>query len=162
MTRLQPYAEDHGLIVLAVSSRDATWDVIFGDFGPDVAHVDAALREVFSRYAIDRRYLAVVGYSDGGSYALSLGITNGDLFSHVIAFSAGFMAPGEAHGSPRIYTSHGTSDPVLPIGSSSRKYVPRLKSAGYDVVYTEFEGGHRTPEFVATEAVGWFLGERRG
>jgi phospholipase/carboxylesterase len=157
MKRLLPYAEDNGLILLAVASRDRTWDVILGGFGPDVAHVDDALGEVFSTYAIDRRRLAVQGFSDGASYALSLGVTNGDLFSHVIAFSAGFMAPGEAHGSPRIYTSHGTTDPILPIGSTSRTYVPQLRRAGYDVTYTEFEGGHRTPQYVAREAVEWFL-----
>ncbi|HEX2296787.1 MAG TPA: phospholipase [Actinomycetota bacterium] len=160
MKRLLPYAEENGLILLAVASRERTWDVIYGGFGEDVAHVDAALAHVFERYAVDRRRLAVQGFSDGASYALSLGITNGDLFSHVIAFSAGFMSPGEAHGSPRVYTSHGTTDPILPIGSTSRKYVPRLERAGYDVTYTEFEGGHRTPRYVATEAVEWFLGER--
>lgn len=160
MKRLLPYAEKRGLILLAVASRGRTWDVILGGFGADVEHVDAALAEVFSKYAIDRKRVAVQGFSDGASYALSLGITNGDLFTHVIAFSAGFMAPGRAHGSPRIYTSHGTTDPILPIGSTSRDYVPELRRAGYDVIYTEFEGGHRTPQYVATEAVEWFLGER--
>lgn len=162
MKRLLPYAEDNGLILLAVASRDRTWDVILGGFGPDVEHVDDALAEVFSKYAIDRKHLAVQGFSDGASYALSLGITNGDLFSHVIAFSAGFMAPGEAHGSPRVYASHGTTDPILPIGSTAHRYVPQLERAGYDVTYTEFEAGHRTPQYVADEAVEWFLGERRG
>ncbi|HYO61237.1 MAG TPA: phospholipase [Actinomycetota bacterium] len=157
MKRLLPYAEERGLILLAVASRDRTWDVVLGGFGADVEHVDAALDEVFSRYAIDRRRLAVQGFSDGASYALSLGITNGDLFSHVIAFSAGFMAPDEARGSPLVYASHGTTDPILPIGSTSRRYVPQLRRAGYDVTYTEFEGGHRTPQYVATEAVEWFL-----
>jgi phospholipase/carboxylesterase len=162
MKRLLPYAEDNGLILLAVASRERTWDVVLGGFGDDVEHVDETLEEVFSRYAVDPRHLAVQGFSDGASYALSLGITNGDLFSHVIAFSAGFMAPGEPHGSPQIFTSHGTSDPILPIGSTSRRYVPQLRRAGYDVVYREFEGGHRTPQPIATEAVEWFLRGRRG
>lgn len=162
MSRVLRYAKEHSIILLAVSARERTWDVLYGSFGADVEHVDDALEEVFSTYAIDRRHLAVLGFSDGGSFALSLGITNGDLFSHVIAFSAGFMAPGEAHGSPRIYTSHGTADPVLPIGSSSRRYVPQLKRAGYDVVYREFEGGHQTPQPIAQEAVEWFLEGRRG
>ena len=161
MKRLRPYAEANGLILLAVASRERTWDVILGDFGPDVEHVDDALREVFSRYAVDPGHLAVQGFSDGASYALSLGLTNGDLFSHVIAFSAGFMAPGEPHGTPRIFASHGTTDPILPIDSTGRRYVPRLRQAGYDVVYREFDGGHRTPQPIATEAVEWFLDERR-
>jgi phospholipase/carboxylesterase len=161
MKRLLPYAEDNGIILLAVASSERTWDVIYGGFGPDVEHVDEALEEVFSTYAVDRRRLAIQGFSDGASYALSLGLTNGDLFTHVVAFSAGFMAPGEPHGSPRIYTSHGTTDPILPIESTSRRYVPRLRRAGYDVVYREFEGGHRTPQAIAREAVEWFLEGRR-
>lgn len=31
------------------------------------------------------------GFSDGASYALSLGLPNGNLFSHIVAFSPGFM-----------------------------------------------------------------------
>ncbi len=161
MKRLRPHAEENGMILLAISSRDRTWDVIYGGFGEDVEHADAALAEVFSRYAIDRRHLAVQGYSDGASFALSLGLTNGDLFSHVIALSAGFMSPGKRHGSPRVFTSHGTADPILPVESSSRRYVPQLRRAGYDVVYREFEGGHRTPHRITAEAVEWFLRERR-
>ena len=44
------------------------------------------------------------------SYALSLGIANGNLFSHVLAFSLGFLAPASQTGSPRIFVSHGTQD----------------------------------------------------
>ena len=44
------------------------------------------------------------------SYALSLGIANGNLFSHVLAFSPGFLAPAGQTGSPRICVSHGTQD----------------------------------------------------
>jgi phospholipase/carboxylesterase len=44
------------------------------------------------------------------SYALSLGIANGNLFSHVLAFSLGFLAPASQTGSPRIFVSNGTQD----------------------------------------------------
>ena len=44
-----------GLMLLALTSRDYTWDMIAlrGRFGPDVAAVDRALEETFSRYAVD-------------------------------------------------------------------------------------------------------------
>jgi hypothetical protein len=35
-------------------------------------------------FRIDPARLAFAGFSDGGSYALSLGVTNGDVASHVI------------------------------------------------------------------------------
>jgi predicted esterase len=91
---LMPLADAAGLILLAPASRQKTWDIIFGNqYGWDIALIETALEQVFSRYAIDQNRLAIGGFSDGASYALSVGITNGDLFTHVIAFSPGFMAP---------------------------------------------------------------------
>lgn len=156
---LADLAEGAGLIVLAPSSRGRTWDVLLGGFGPDVAAIDRALAAVFARCAVDPGRLAVAGFSDGASYALSLGLTNGDLFGHVLAFSPGFAAPGEVRGRPRVFVSHGTEDQVLAIGRTSRRVVPRLEAAGYDVTYREFAGPHTVPPETAREGLGWFLGE---
>lgn len=155
---LRGQADEAGLMLLALTSRDYTWDMIAlrGRFGPDVAAVDRALEETFSRYAVDPSRVAVGGYSDGASYALSLGITNGDLFTHVLAFSPGFMVPAGRKDAPRIFVSHGTSDGWLPIDRCSRRIVPQLERAGYEVRYREFEGGHVVPPEIGREAVGWF------
>jgi len=152
----QALADDAGLVLLATDSRRQTWDVLQEGYGPDVAFLDRALELTFARCAIDRTRIAVGGFSDGASYALSLGITNGDLFSHVIAFSPGFMMPREQRRRPEIYVSHGKKDQVLPIDSCSRKLVPRLRSAGYEVLYHEFDGPHTVPEDIAREALEWF------
>ena len=149
-------AERTGLILLAPNSRGYTWDVLLGGYGPDVATVDRALERAFSSYTIDPARVAIGGFSDGASYALSLGLTNGDLFTHVLAFSPGFAAPARRVGSPRIFVSQGTRDPVLPIDRCSRRIVPTLQRAGYDVTYREFEGGHTVPPEIAREAAGWF------
>lgn len=122
--------------------------------------IDRALEWTLSRYVIDSACMAVGGFSDGASYALSLGITNGDLFTHVLAFSPGFMAPATQKGSPHIFISHGTRDGVLPIERCSRKIVPQLQRAGYDVRYREFEGGHKVLPEVAGEALRWFATEQ--
>ncbi len=153
---LRPLADASGLILLIPTSRRYTWDVIVGGYGPDVEVINGGLEEVFSSYGVDPARLAVGGFSDGASYALSLGITNGDLFSHVLAFSPGFMAPAAQVGSPRIFVSHGTGDEVLRIERCSRTIVPRLEGAGYDVTYREFEGGHTVPPEIALEAINWF------
>jgi phospholipase/carboxylesterase len=144
-----------GLILLAPDSREATWDVIRGGYGPDVAFIDQALARVFERYAVDRKRLIIGGFSDGASYALSLGLTNGDLFTHVLAFSPGFMAPAEYRGKPHLFVSHGTRDQVLPIDRCSRRLVPLLQRGGYDVQYREFAGGHTVPADIAHEALTW-------
>jgi phospholipase/carboxylesterase len=150
-------ADATGSILLAPDSRAQTWDVIRADFGPDIAFIDRALAQTFARYAIDPARVAVEGFSDGASYALSIGLTNGDLFTHVIGFSPGFLAPGGTDGMPRIYISHGTNDAVLPIDVCSRRIVPMLRDAGYDVRYHEFDGPHTVPPEIAREALNWFL-----
>ncbi len=156
MPYLRDLADAAGLILLAPTSREYTWDVIVGGYGPDVEGIDRALEGVFSRYAVDPGRIAVGGFSDGASYALSLGITNGDLFGHVLAFSPGFMAPAAQVGSPRVFISHGAHDTVLPVDRCSRRIVPELERAGYDVRYREFEGGHAVPPEIGREAVDWF------
>jgi predicted esterase len=64
-----------------------------GSYGPDVDFINRSMSYVFDRYAVDPARLGIAGFSDGASYALSLGLPNGDLFSHIIAFSPGFMRP---------------------------------------------------------------------
>ena len=153
-------ADATGLILLVPTSREYTWDVIAGGYGPDVAAIDGALESTFSLYGVDPGCIAIGGFSDGASYALSLGITNGDLFGHVLAFSPGFMAPTAQIGSPRILVSHGTHDEVLPIERCSRRIVPRLERTGSDVRYREFEGGHSVPPEIRCEATDWFTAEQ--
>lgn len=149
-------ADQAGLILLAPDSRERTWDLLLHGYGADVQFIDESLEYVFERYAVDRQRLAIGGFSDGASYALSLGITNGDLFSHLIAFSPGFMAPTERQDSPRIFVSHGVQDQVLPIDRCSRVLVPRLRGLGFEVEYVELEDGHTVPLSIAGQAVDWF------
>src|SRR5215216_2164125 len=154
---LRDLADEAGLILLSPASRQPTWDVIRGGYGPDVAFIDRALAAAFARCAVDPELLAVAGFSDGASYALSLGITNGDLFPSVMAFSPGFMAPADQRGEPRIFISHGSKDQVLAIDRTSRRIVPQLARAGYDVEYYEFDGPHTVPPEIARQALDWFV-----
>jgi len=154
---LLPLADRFGFILLSPDARLSTWDIIHDEYGPDVAYIDRALEKAFSRFSVDARHVVVEGFSDGASYALSLGIANGDLFSHVIAFSPGLMAPAVQIGKPRIFISHGANDPTLHIDRTSRTIVPRLERAGYNVTYEEFAGGHAVPRQIAEQAVDWFM-----
>lgn len=142
-------AHDLGVAVLLPDSRGPTWDVILGSFGPDVTFLNTALSQAAENLAIDPARLAIGGFSDGASYALSLGLANGDLFRWILAFSPGFAAPPGTHGAPRIFISHGAEDDVLPIDRCSRRLVPRLQRAGYEVFYEEFAGGHFVPDNLA-------------
>jgi phospholipase/carboxylesterase len=153
-----PMADEFGYLILAPDSRDErTWDIILGEYGPDVEFLQAAIQQTFSRCSVDRRSLAIGGHSDGASYALSFGIGVGDTFGHIMAFSPGVMNPAQAKGTPKIFISHGTGDTVMPIDDTSRTFVPRLQRLGYDVTYREYDGGHGVPPAVVHEGFTWLV-----
>jgi predicted esterase len=155
LRRIGAAADQLGIAVLAPDSRGRTWDGITGGFGDDVAFLDRALEFVFARSAVDPAHVAIGGFSDGASYALSLALANGDLFPRVVACSPGFVASAPPHGRPRLFVSHGTADQILPIDQCSRVIVPRLRAMGYDVTYREFEGRHELPPDVLADALRW-------
>jgi phospholipase/carboxylesterase len=153
-----PLADEFGVIVLAPDSRDeGTWDLLLHGYGPDVEFIGAALAHVQGRLHVNPGRRGLFGHSDGASYSLSLGIGTGDTFGHVAAFSPGVMRPAEVHGTPKIFISHGLSDPIMPIDVTSRVFVPRLKRLGYDVTYREYEGRHGVTPAVVREAFEWFI-----
>ncbi len=147
--------DEVGIAVLAPNSRDYTWDAVLGSFGSDVELLNRALDRVFDKAAIDLARVAVGGFSDGATYALSLGLINGDLFSRVVAFSPGFVIEGPPAGRPRIFISHGTADHILPIDSGGRRISATLKARGYDVTFREFAGDHEIPPDIAREGLLW-------
>lgn len=148
--------EAAGIAVLAPNSRDTTWDAITSrDFGEDVEYLNRALERVFETTAIDPARVSLGGFSDGASYALSLGLINGDFFHSLVAFSPGFVIRGDLHGQPRIFISHGTHDHILPIDDCGRRIAGRLKEYGYDVTFREFDGDHEIPAGVAREGLSW-------
>jgi predicted esterase len=146
-------AQSAGVAVLLPKSMGYTWDAVLGGFGPDVAELDRLLERVSALVPVDPDRMAVGGFSDGASYALSLGRVNGDRFPRVLAFSPGFVVPGPPAGMPAIFVSHGISDPVLPIERCSRLLVPALRREGHEVDYREFDGGHIVPPELVDEAL---------
>jgi phospholipase/carboxylesterase len=155
LRRVGDAAEEAGVAVLAPDSRDGTWDGIRGQYGRDIVFLNRALERVFATVAVDAARVSVGGFSDGASYALSLGLINGDLFRRVVAFSPGFVIPGEPHGKARFFVSHGTRDQILPIDQCSRTIVPNLRRLGYDVTFREFDGRHEVPPDIAREGLQW-------
>lgn len=155
LDRMFPPADVLDAIVFAPQSRAPTWDLLAGGYGPDVRAIDDALGDIFARYAVDPDRVALVGFSDGASYALSIGLANGDLFKQIIAFSPGFIFPSGFRGQPRVFVSHGTDDAILQIDRASRTLVPVLRQLGCAVEYVEFEGSHTVPPDVLRTAYAW-------
>ena len=126
----------------------------FKRFGPDVAFVDAALEYAFDRFTVDPRRIVVAGYSDGGTYALALGLGNGDLFARVVALAPEYVPPAALRiGKPPVFVAHGLTDAEHPIDQTSRRIVSELQSAGYTVEYQEYQGGHSLPPGVFARAL---------
>jgi len=155
LRRLGTPALEAGIAVLAPDSRGSSWDAIRGAFGPDVEFINRALERVFETTAVDPSRIAVGGFSDGATYAISLGLINGDLFRRVVAFSPGFFVGAQTHGKPQFFVSHGKADGILPIEQCSRQIVPALQKRGYDVTFREFEGGHTVPPDIAADGMRW-------
>jgi predicted esterase len=153
--RMGTAPSDAGVAVLAPDSRSGTWDAIRGRFGPDVNYINRALERVFELVAVDPARIVAGGFSDGATYALSLGLINGDLFKKIAAFSPGFVVEGSPQGKPRIFISHGMRDDILPIDRCGRVIAQRLRAGGYDVTMREFDGGHEIPAAIAKEGLEW-------
>lgn len=151
-----PLFDELGLIVLSIDSRGVTWELRFGGFGADAAFIDRALTQTFERCNIDPSRMAIAGFSDGASYALSLGLTNGDLFTHVLGFSPGYIETDGRYGQPPVFLSHGTNDGILPV-AFTRDLAVQLASDGHVVRYEEFDGGHTLPYAIGELGMDWFV-----
>jgi phospholipase/carboxylesterase len=123
---LAPSLESVPAVIVAPNSAGRTWDALMVDswtlldvftgrgrsagFGADVVFVNEVIAEAFRRASIDRSRIALVGFSDGATYALALGMANGQSIGKVVAFSPGFIYPAPRKGRPEIFLSHGRSD----------------------------------------------------
>ncbi len=155
---MEGHARAHDFLLLVPQSQFPTWDLVIGGHGPDRERLDEALAFVADRFALDATRLAFAGHSDGGSYTLSSGLANGDIATHLIVSSAGFLSVHLQTGTPRIFLSHGIDDEKIPIDRSARVHVPALKEADYDVTYVEYDGLHAYQPAVVAMAVAFFLG----
>ena len=145
-----------GLVLVAPAALGNTWSALHQKEDRDLETVNRALAQAWRRCRIDRRRVAVGGFSDGATHALSIGLQNGDVFRSVLALSPGGLADVERRGKPRVFITHGTRDDVLPIDRSDTA-VRTLRSSGYTVTYRRFGGGHRVTEEISRTAVRWYL-----
>lgn len=156
---LEPWADHCGAIVFAPKSKRITWDIIATakslessrsaprnppkKFGGDAARIDAELKSLFAAAPVDPRKVAIMGFSDGASYALSLGLPNPGLFPWIIALSPGFaLWPDNVAHSQRVFIAHGRKDQRLDFATTRDGIVTPLKEANVPVEFREFDGDH--------------------
>lgn len=166
-------ADRCGCLLLSVQSTGATWDTIgmvqrtakngraTRDqlFGADAGRVEQALSAALRSPDADPHSVLLFGFSDGASYALSLGLANPSIFRGVIAIAPGFhLEPAAINPRQRLFVAHSPADRILSFERTRDDTVASLKRAGFDLRFRPFEGGHRVDRLVLTEGVDFVLG----
>jgi phospholipase/carboxylesterase len=100
-----------------------------------------------------------MGFSNGATYALSVGTANPQLFRTVIAMSPGPAFPTRFDNGQRVFVSHGQNDNVLPY-FNARSMVARMRVKGMPIEFVSFKGSHEIPDFVRRQALEFFLGRK--
>lgn len=156
------YIQSQSMYMLCMASQGSTWDAIRTGFGHDLRNTDLALSHVLLTFP-QISTIAVSGFSDGASYALGVGLTNVDLFSHILAWSPGFIARGAAsfmqssNPLPKVFIAHGANDSVLPIARCSKRIAIQLRGNGNIIHFEEFAGEHEVPREIAIQALKYWL-----
>lgn len=167
---LEPWANHCGAIIFAPRAKRITWDIIATakrlessrsaprnapkKFGGDAGRIDAELQSLFAAAPVDPDKVAIMGFSDGASYALSLGLPNPDLFKWVIALSPGFaLWPDQVALSQRVFIAHGQKDQRLAFANTRDGIVTPLKQAKVPVEFREFDGDHVMVGSIVREAL---------
>ena len=115
--------------------------------------------ELKTKYKVNKVFLA--GYSQGGRYAVSIGITNPNKFDGVICFGGGLQ---DTHSEDEVIA--GKSLPVFfayGLQDTTRlerftKAIDKLKKAGYNLHLHTYEGGHWFPKDTFDKAISWLKG----
>ncbi|MEO6579988.1 MAG: dienelactone hydrolase family protein [Sphingomicrobium sp.] len=162
-------ADARGFVLLLPQSIKPTWDMVEDlsgriglemnvspRYGKDLKAVDAALADLFTKVAIDPARVGVAGFSDGATYAVSVGTANPRLFHTIIAFSPGPAFPTKFDATQRIFISHAEQDPVLPY-SYTRSLVAMLRVKKMPVMFESFKGGHEVPKAIRAKAMDYFM-----
>ena len=152
-------ADERRIVLLSIQSNGPTWAVRKpNEREADVANIKAAIRELTGKKSVVAGRATVMGFSDGASYALSVGMAYPDLFRTIVAFSPGYaFAPSRVDTKQRIFIAHGRRDPILP-AQNTQAMVKGLKSAGFDPDVRWFNGRHEIDPQLKHAAFDFALG----
>lgn len=152
-------------LFLIPRSLNATWDLICSEDRPDLDFLEYAYDLIYRRYPVDPERQALLGYSDGASYALSIGLSNPSIFSAVMGWAAGFCTVDSTFvetddRKAQILLEYGTDDPVFSFQQIALPMRDALERAGYRVEFRVHEGGrHRPSRSFQSETLDWFFSE---
>lgn len=112
----------------------------------NIEAVNQLLDSVVAANKVDKKRIYLTGLSRGGSAAWDLAVQYPDKWA-ALAVVCGMAPEPYAHWMNKnlpIWVFHGDEDPVIPV-SESDGMVKKLKSMGYEVQYTRYNGvGHNS------------------
>lgn len=154
-------ARARGVVLLAPTSRGATWDL--HDPGADAASIAAAIAVAESIHPLraDRRLL--LGMSDGGTFATLAALRGAPGFTHVAPVAGSFSPlmialadPAGLRGLP-IRLTHGARDWMFPV-ETAREAATALRAAGAALAWREIPDlAHAWPREEAGAILDWLL-----
>jgi phospholipase/carboxylesterase len=116
--------------------------------GPAVEQLLVFIDEASSRYPVNKRKVAALGFSQGGMMAYNLAMRWPERFAALIGIGTAFpeylvelVANREAIQQLPTLVQHGRADPMLEI-ARARKSVETLRSLKVPVTFREYDCGH--------------------
>lgn len=148
-------ARSRGFVVFAPTSQGMTWSIDHVD--ADGTLLSRHLERVCARVHIDRSRILLTGMSDGGTFALALGLSANGVYPAIAPVSAALppFDPGRAK-SKRILWVHGTQDWIFPAQRTvqSCRY---LQQAGADIKLQMMKDlSHAYPREANAAILDWF------
>ncbi|MBW0144258.1 alpha/beta hydrolase [Sphingomicrobium clamense] len=165
-------ASRRGIALVAPKSRGQTWDALraFSSQstrspgrlpGGDAKQIANAVEALSAHGAIDRSRIALFGFSDGATMALSLGAARPADYPLVIAFAPGGILRTRGDAEQRFMIAHGTEDAIIPFSHGAGRVCPAVERLGRDVRFLPYGAGHVVDPAALGEALDSFLDPAR-
>jgi len=144
------------------------WFPLTGGGEADPAEVEAGIEklerfvdEAIDALAVERRKIAILGFSQGGVMAYALALRNPDRYAGLVALSS-WLPDSMAAAIPRnselgnlpTLVIHGTRDPMISI-DLARESRDALAKLGVSATYREYEMGHEINPEALRQIISW-------
>lgn len=148
-------ARSRGFVVFAPTSQAMTWSIANVDFDREL--LKRHLEQIYSRVHIDPSRILLTGMSDGGTFALVLGMSAKGAYPAIAPVSAALppVDMSQAKGK-KILWVHGAQDWIFPVGWTVQS-CKDLRQAGADIKLKVIEDlAHTYPREANAAILDWF------
>ncbi|MBI1815025.1 MAG: alpha/beta fold hydrolase [Deltaproteobacteria bacterium] len=131
-----------------------------GQFSAAIGSLRTFIDAALTRYAIDRKKLVMLGFSQGGVVAYALALAQPERFAGLAALSSWLPAAlaqqfsAAAHDRLPTLVQHGTRDELIDV-ARARESVEALRGLRVPVTYREYDMGHEINPSSLGDLVEW-------